>query len=67
MINVIERDKVQEMLKAGGQLIEVLPQKQFKRVHLAGAISIPLQKLTAATTGQLDRGRAIIAYCYDFN
>ena len=67
MANVIEREKVQELLKAGAQLVEVLPEKEFKRIHLSGAISIPLEKLTAETARRLDRGRAVIAYCYDFN
>ena len=67
MANVIEREKVQELLKAGAQLVEVLPGKEFKRIHLSGAVSIPLQNLTAETARRLDRTRAVIAYCYDFN
>ena len=63
----IERDKVQELLNIGGQLVEVLPEKEFRRIHLAGAINIPLQSLHRETAARLDRGRPVIVYCYDFN
>ena len=67
MERAIERDKVQESLKTGGQLIEVLPEKEFRRIHLSGAINIPLQSLNSETGAPLDPGRPIVVYCYDFN
>ena len=67
MPTAIERDKVQELLNTGGQLVEVLPEKEFRRIHLAGAINIPLQSLDHETAARLDRGRPIVVYCYDFN
>ena len=67
MPTAIERDKVQELLNIGGQLVEVLPEKEFRRIHLAGAINIPLQSLDRETAARLDRGRPVIVYCYDFN
>jgi rhodanese-related sulfurtransferase len=52
---------------AGGQLVEVLPEKEFRRIHLSGALSIPLESMTQEKAARLDRGRPVVVYCYDFN
>jgi rhodanese-related sulfurtransferase len=54
------------MLKTGAQLVEVLPRREYDEEHLPGAISIPLRELGRATTGQLDKSRPVIVYCYDY-
>ena len=61
----IDRDEVQRLLSAGAQLLEVLPREEFAEAHIPGAVNIPLDELTPETTAQLDRGRAVITYCYD--
>jgi rhodanese-related sulfurtransferase len=43
----------------------VLPAAEYADEHLPGAINIPLKELDRETTRQLDRGRPVIAYCYD--
>lgn len=48
------------------QLIEVLPAAEYEDEHLPGAINIPLKELDRETTRGLDRGRPVIAYCYDY-
>jgi rhodanese-related sulfurtransferase len=54
------------MLQAGAQLVEVLPRREYEEEHLPGAISIPLRELNRTTTSQLDKSRAVIVYCYDY-
>ena len=66
MPTLIDRSRVREMLQAGAQLVEVLPRREYDEEHLPGAISIPLRELNSATTGQLDKSRPIIVYCYDY-
>jgi len=61
----IDRDEVRRLVAAGAQLVEVLPAASFEKEHLPGAINIPLKELDRETTGQLDRGRPVIVYCYD--
>jgi len=61
----IDRDEVRRLVAAGAQLVEVLPAANFEKEHLPGAINIPLKELDRETTGQLDRGRPVIVYCYD--
>ena len=62
----IDRDRVQELLRAGAQLVEVLPGAEYEDEHLPGAVNIPLKELTAETAAQLDRARPVIVYCYDY-
>ena len=62
----IDRDRVQELLEQGAQLVEVLPEDEYVYEHLPGAINIPLKQIDAASVTTLDRDRPTIAYCYDY-
>ena len=63
---MINRDELQQGVSNGAHLVEVLPAKQFARVHLPSAINIPLAKLSQKTTAALDKKKATIVYCYDY-
>jgi rhodanese-related sulfurtransferase len=63
----IDRGELQRLLaEEEAQLIEVLPAAEYEDEHLPGAINIPLKELDRETTALLDRGRPVIAYCYDY-
>ena len=62
----IDRDRVQQLLERGAQLVEVLPEDEYAYEHLPGAINIPLKQIDAAAVAALDRDRPVIAYCYDY-
>ena len=62
----IEIDQIRPLLDAGAQLVEVLPEGEYEEEHLAGAINIPLKQMTAEAVGRLDRDRAVIVYCWDY-
>jgi rhodanese-related sulfurtransferase len=62
----IDRDRVQELVRAGGQVVEVLPNEEYEDEHLPGAINLPLKELNATTAARLDRSRPVIVYCYDY-
>lgn len=64
MVPEIERDQVKALVAQGGQLVEVLPRKQYDEEHIPGAISMPLSHL-GQDAGTLARDRDIIVYCYD--
>ncbi len=66
MPTVVDRVKVQELIKEGGQLVEVLGFKQYSAEHLPGAINIPLKKLDRPAVTQLDAHLPVIVYCYDY-
>lgn len=58
-------EKLQELLAAGAQLVEVLPEKEYGQAHLPGAINLPLSRLREPDVSVLDRTRAIVVYCWD--
>jgi rhodanese-related sulfurtransferase len=64
MATLIDREAVQEMVKRGAQLIEVLPAKEYAEDHLPGAVSHPLRQLDKEAD-QIDRSRQVIVYCWD--
>lgn len=64
MAILIERARLQDMVKQGAQLIEVLPAKEYSEDHLPGAVSHPLRELEK-DSDQIDRNRPIVVYCWD--
>lgn len=66
MRQIIDRDQVQELMRHGAQVVEVLPAKQFEEFHLPEARNLPLTRLDAASVRDLDPARPVIVYCYDY-
>lgn len=62
---LIDRDQLQELVRQGAQLVEVLPAREYAEDHLPGAISIPLRQVNRDTAATLDRNRPVIVYCWD--
>lgn len=58
------REEVQELQRRGAVIAEVLPESEYRRHHLAGAISLPLARLAERAAG-LPRETAIVVYCHD--
>jgi rhodanese-related sulfurtransferase len=63
---IISRDELQQKVNDGAHLVEVLPSEEFARAHLPGAINIPLARLSEKTIASLDKKKATIVYCYDY-
>jgi rhodanese-related sulfurtransferase len=66
MPNRIELAELQRLIGAGAQIVETLPEPEYREAHLPGAINIPIKALDAATTAGLDRARAVVVYCHDY-
>ena len=65
MVTKITREEVQRMVARGATVVDPLPEEEYAEEHLAGAINIPLKKLSAATTAQLAQDQDLIVYCFD--
>lgn len=65
MATLIDRERVEELVKQGAQLVEVLPAEEFAEDHLPGAVSHPLRQLDEEAPAQIDRNRPVIVYCWD--
>jgi len=66
MLTVINRADVQRLVAEGAQLVDVLTPHEYADAHIAGAINIHLKGLTAKSASALDRDRAVIVYCHDY-
>ena len=57
--------ELRRLLDEGAQLVEVLPPAEYAEEHLRGAVNIPLKRLDAESSAQLDERKAIVVYCWD--
>ncbi len=62
----VDRVRLEQLLRQGAQLVEVLPRAEYEDEHLPGAISIPLKELNAETARQLERAQPVAVYCHDY-
>jgi rhodanese-related sulfurtransferase len=47
------------------QLIEVLPEREYREEHLPGAINIPLKSMNQESASSLNPSLPTIVYCWD--
>ncbi len=59
------REEVKELQRKEATVAEVLPESEYRRAHIAGAISLPLGRLAAAAS-RLRRDVPVVVYCYDY-
>jgi rhodanese-related sulfurtransferase len=64
VVGLIDRDRLQELVRGGAQLVEVLPAEEYAEDHIPGAASHPLRGLVESAA-HLDRRRPVIVYCWD--
>jgi rhodanese-related sulfurtransferase len=61
----VDAARTLELRESGAQIVEVLPADEYREQHIAGAVSLPLKELTAATAARLDHERPVVVYCWD--
>jgi rhodanese-related sulfurtransferase len=59
-----DRRDVQDLMRKGAQVVEVLAREEYEEDHLPGAIHLPLRRIET-DTGRLDPDRPVIVYCWD--
>jgi len=65
-VNRIDLPRFIELQKQGAQVLEVLPRKEFDEQHIPGAMSLPLSKFSTSELARLDKNRAVVVYCWDY-
>jgi len=61
----IDLRRLDQLLAEGAQLVEVLPEAEYREGHLPGAVSLPLKELSAERARALSRERPVVVYCWD--
>jgi rhodanese-related sulfurtransferase len=62
----IGNERLRELIDSGTQVVEVLPSAEYSELHIPGAVNIPLKKLDAQTTAELDKTNPVVVYCWDY-
>ncbi len=66
MARVVDRTEVERLLAEGNAvLIEVMPEEEFRRSHIAGAVNIPLERIGATCRERYRTDQRLILYCAD--
>ncbi len=61
----LERHEVQDLMRRGAQIVEVLPAEEYEEDHLPGAINMPLRKIESEAKRRLDSRAPVVVYCWD--
>ena len=61
----IDREGIRLLLRRGGSLVEVSPREEYERLHLPGAVSIPLSMFSRRTADKLAWDKPVIVYAKD--
>jgi rhodanese-related sulfurtransferase len=64
-VRVVDHREVLNVIEGGGQVIDVLPEHEYRRVHIRGAIHLPLPQLLDRAERVLDQDKQIVVYCRD--
>jgi rhodanese-related sulfurtransferase len=59
------RQEVEQLVRDGAQVVEVLQRSEYDQRHLPGAVSIPLWELAERAPHELDPSVPVVVYCYD--
>jgi rhodanese-related sulfurtransferase len=63
MVTDINRQTLLELIDAGAQIVDVLPEREFNSGHIPGAVSIPLKTLTAETVSIPRACSSVFSFC----
>jgi rhodanese-related sulfurtransferase len=61
----IDRETLQTLVRRGAQLIETLPQEEYKQIHISGAKNLPLSMISRSTPNRFEWDKPVILYSRD--
>src|SRR4029077_14097444 len=61
----VTRERRQQLVDGGAQLVEVLPATEYEEDHLPGAINLPLRRLEKTALNVLEPTRPVLDYCWE--
>ena len=66
MVREIDRDEVKRLMGGGAPVIEVLPAKEYRLEHVAGALNIPLTRVDERAVSRFQKDAPVVVYCDDY-
>ncbi len=66
MVTGIDRIQLLQLVEyEDAQIVDVLPEPEFREAHIPGSVNIPLNQITAETAAVLSPHRPVVVYCHD--
>lgn len=65
MVKEIDRTDLLSLIEENGQIVDVLPQREYEEAHIPEALNIPLRQLDETSTAGLLRDLPVVVYCHD--
>jgi rhodanese-related sulfurtransferase len=62
---VVGVEEVRRLMERGAQVVDALPPEDYRRLHIPGAINVPLEDLSPELLARLDAKRPVVTYCAD--
>ena len=66
MAVTITKEEVRDLVERGAVLVDVLSPRAYEKIHIAGAINIPLLALDRDSAARLQSERPTVVYCHDY-
>jgi rhodanese-related sulfurtransferase len=57
--------QAERLIADGARILDVLPADVYRKVHLPGATSLPLETFEPSQVGSYDKTESLIVYCFD--
>ena len=68
MVESITAEELQSAMLSGNvEVIYVLKEKQYDKMHIKGSKNIPLDVLQESAWKDLDKNKTYVVYCYDYD
>ena len=64
-VPTVDIERLQQMIEEGAQLVDALPAEDYEKLHIQGAVSVPIEDFSADLLERLDRSRPVVTYCAD--
>jgi rhodanese-related sulfurtransferase len=65
MVARVDAIEARQLIADGVRTLDVLPADVFRKVHLPGATSLPLEEFEPAQVEPYDRSERLLVYCFD--
>ncbi len=66
MAVVIAKEEVRNLVEQGAVLVDVRSPRAYEKIHLSGAVNIPLTTLDRDSVARFQPERPTVVYCHDY-
>ena len=69
MVKTMKRDELVALIRSSEKfkLVDVLPKESYRKEHIKGAISLPLDEIDTRAKDILNKDEKIVVYCASFD